>query len=339
MRSTYLFAASAAVTSAFAAQAAPEPTVWVTETYTDCSTAISGLATKTNTAVSTYCPHCTEGASPGGASPGSAPTPKGPLTTYTTVYSEICSTGLQPKTYTVTEECSSLGAPRPSNYVPAAFVVTTATCHVCAETPVVATLTTPAPMAPSAAPAGSAPSPAPAVPTNGGSSPAAPSPNSPAAPPSPDSPAAPPSPNSPANAPANAPANPPAAPVAPGAVSQIADGQIQVPTSPASPANPPAAPKAVSPPSSDNGAASPPSSGSSPASPAGSAPASGPVAGPAAKAPNNPAAAPASGPLASGAPVSPYSSAVPFTGSASTLSVSAFVVLTTIMAMICVLAL
>ncbi|KAL8646936.1 MAG: hypothetical protein Q9226_006644 [Calogaya cf. arnoldii] len=331
MRSTYMFAASAAVTSALAAQAAPEPTVWVTETYTDCSTATSGLATKTHTAVQTYCPHCTEGASPGGASPGSVPTPKGPLTTYTTVYSELCSTGFQPKTYTVTEECSTPGAPRPFNYVPAAFVVTTATCHVCAETPVVATLTTPAPMAPSAVPAGSAPSPAPAAPTNGGSSPAAP--------PSPNSPAVPPPPSSPANAPANAPANPPAAPIAPGAVSQIADGQIQAPTSAASPANPPAAPKAVSPPSSDNGAASPPSSGSSPASPAGGAPASGPVAGPAAKAPNNPAAAPASGPVASGAPVSPYSSAVPFTGSASSLSVSAFMVFTTIMALICVLGL
>ncbi|KAL8997931.1 MAG: hypothetical protein Q9169_002924 [Polycauliona sp. 2 TL-2023] len=267
--------------------------MWVYETYTDCSTETSGLATKTNTVVSTYCPHCTEGASPGGASPGSPSTPKGPLTTYTTTYSEFCSTGLQPKTYTVTEECKSPGAPRPSDYVPAAFVVTTATCHVCAETPVVATLTTPAPVAPSPAPAGSAPSAAPAAPTSCGSAPATP-PGSPASP-----------------------------PVAPGGVSQIADGQVQAPTSPASPADSPAAPKA---PSSGNGAVSPPSSGSSPASPAGGAPASGPAAGPAAKAPYNPAGAPPSAPAGSEAPVAPYSSAVPFTGSASMLSVSASMV-------------
>ncbi|KAI4207791.1 MAG: hypothetical protein LQ349_009815, partial [Xanthoria aureola] len=210
MRSTYLFAASAALTSAVAAQSTSEPTVTVYETYTSCSTATSGLATKTNTVVSTYCPHCTAGVSPGGASGGSAPTPQGPLTTYTTIFSETCSTGFQPKTYTVTEPCSSPGAPRPSNYVPAAFVVTTVTCHVCAETPVVATITTPAPVAPVT------PSAAPAAATNGGSSPAAP-----------------PS--------ANSPANPPAAP---NAVSQISDGQIQAPTSAASPAKPPTAPQA-----------------------------------------------------------------------------------------------
>ncbi|KAL8670118.1 MAG: hypothetical protein Q9168_005327 [Polycauliona sp. 1 TL-2023] len=287
MRSTYLFAASAAITSAFAATSS-ESTLWVYETYTDCSTQLSGLATQTNTIVSTYCPHCTEG-----ASPASAPTPQGPLTTYTTVYSEFCPTGLQPKTYTVTEQCSSLGAPRPSDYVPAAFVVTTATCHVCAETPVVATLTTPAPVAPSPAPAGSAPQAAPAVPTKGAAAPASP-----------------PSSGSPAN------------PVVAGGVSQISDGQVQAPTSPASPAAPPAGPQAAS-----------PSSGGSPASPAGGAPGSGPAAGPAAKAPLNPAAAPSVAPLGTGAPIAPYSSAVPFTGSASTISVSALMVLV-LMAMV-----
>ncbi|KAL8919451.1 MAG: hypothetical protein Q9172_004967 [Xanthocarpia lactea] len=311
MRSALLFAASAAFTGAFAAHITSESTYYVTETYIDCSTETSGLATKTNTAVETYCPHCT-----GGASPGSAPTPKGPVTTYTTVYSELCSTGLQPKTYTITEECSSAGAPRPTDYVPAAFVVTTATCHVCAETPVVATLTTPAPVAPSAAPAGSAPPAAPAVPAAPGSPPAAPPPGSApsAAPDAPtsggSSPAAPP--------PGESAGNPPAAP---GAASPPPSG-----SAPASPAGGATAP-ADSAPASPAGAAPAPAD-SAPASPAGAAPASGPAAGPAAKAPYNSAAAPSSAPLATGGPVSPYSSNVPFTGNAPNLSISASLVVT-----------
>ena len=314
MRSALLFAASAAITGAFAAHITSESTYYVTETYIDCSTETSGLATKTNTAVETYCPHCT-----GGASPGNAPTPKGPVTTYTTVYSELCSTGIQPKTYTITEECSSAGVPRPTDYVPAAFVVTTATCHVCAEAPVVATLTTPAPVAPSAAPAGSPPPAAPAVPAapgSGGSPPAA-APAGSASPAAPDastsggsSPAAPPS--------AGSAGNPPAAP---GAASPPPSG-----SAPVSPAGAAPAP-ADSAPASPAGAAPAPAD-SAPASPAGAAPASGPAAGPAAKAPYNPAAAPSSAPLATGGPVSPYSSNVPFTGNAPNLSISVSLVVT-----------
>ncbi|KAL8813858.1 MAG: hypothetical protein Q9223_006881 [Gallowayella weberi] len=267
MRSTYIYAAAAAIVRASAASTSADITRWVTQYETECFTETSGLATSTGTVVATSCPHCTEGASSGGSqgpgspgSPGSPSQPKGPLTTYTTVYPETCSTGLQPKTYTVTEECSSTGAPRAPDYVPSAFVVTTVTCHVCGETPVVATLTTPAPVAPSAAPAGSAPVPAPAAPTVGGSSPAAP-------------------PSS------GAMANPPAAPNAqsPPPAGAAPNAESPPPAGPA--ANPPAAPNAASPPS----------------------PGTGPAAGPAAKAPYSPLATGASGaPISPYSPITPF---------------------------------
>ena len=114
----------------------------------------------TDTVIHSYCPDC-EG--------GGIYTPEARiLTTYTTVYSQFCSTGskyLEEITYTVTESCSSLDQPRSANYVPQGFTVTTATCHVCAETPVVATLTAPLSIAPSPGPSG-APVPVPAVPTS-----------------------------------------------------------------------------------------------------------------------------------------------------------------------------
>ncbi|KAL8686956.1 MAG: hypothetical protein Q9224_005292, partial [Gallowayella concinna] len=285
--STYIYAAAAAIVRASAASTGDDTTHWVTQYETECFTETSGRATSTGTVVATYCPHCTDGASPGGpGSPGSPSPPKGPLTTYTTVYSEFCSTGLQPKTYTVTEECSSPGTPRAPDYVPSAFVVTTATCHVCGEKPVVAAITTPAPVAPSAgpaapagppapagpaapaAPAGSAPVPAPAAPAVGGSSPAAPASPGPGA-------------------------NPPAGP------------DVASPPSAGPVANPPAAPDAASPPS---------------------PPGSGPSAGPAAKAPYSPLAT-----GAAGAPVSPDSPIVPFTGSASSLVPASFIVMITAM--------
>ncbi|KAL8955943.1 MAG: hypothetical protein Q9193_006375, partial [Seirophora villosa] len=172
MRSPYVFAAAAAVAVVAAADPAP---VVVYETYIDCSSTTSGMATMTNMMTETNCPHCTG---------GSSPMPTGPTTVYTTAYKEFCSCSdiYTDKTYTVTESCSSPGAPRPSDHVPQGFQVTTATCHVCAETPVVATLTTPAPKAPSAGPSESAPAPAAAAPTGAGSSPAA-APGSGSAPP------------------------------------------------------------------------------------------------------------------------------------------------------------
>ena len=94
----------------------------------------------------------------------------GVLTTYTTVYSQTCSTGLEEVTYTVTESCSNSGQPREASYVPQGFMVTIVSCTVCGEKPLVATLTTPAPLAATPG-AGSGPNPAPAAPT--GSSPKA----------------------------------------------------------------------------------------------------------------------------------------------------------------------
>ncbi|MCJ1471812.1 hypothetical protein MMC13_000453 [Lambiella insularis] len=156
----------------------------VTEYYDDCSTSVGPeySATVTGTIVSTYCPKCTESMissalslSPSGPPtvPSAGPSP-GILTTYTTVFSQFCSTGgLEPVTYTVTESCSSLGASRGPTYVPQGFVVTTVECHVCENGPTV-TITTPI-----ATPSTAASAPAPYVPPPVSTAPAA-APGSPA---------------------------------------------------------------------------------------------------------------------------------------------------------------
>lgn len=142
-----------------AAWAASDDTLYITEYYDDCST----LPTKT-----------VIGSSEAGAAGGGA----GSLTTYTTVYDQICSTGFEPKTFTVTEPCTESGKARPSTYIPQGFVKTTVTCHVCAETPVVAVITTPVP--PPKAPGGPL---APAAPTPTGGYPSGSSPGSGGSPP------------------------------------------------------------------------------------------------------------------------------------------------------------
>ena len=150
---------------------------------TDCSTNTNTgyTATVTGTILSTYCPKC-EGMTSGEA----ASTENGIYTTYTTVYSQWCSSGttLEPVTYTVTESCSSLGQSREASYVPQGFTVVTEMCN-CAEM-TMATLTTPialASAASTAAPAGTtapvvsgapAASPAPAVAPAPANTPAAP---------------------------------------------------------------------------------------------------------------------------------------------------------------------
>ncbi|KAL8633177.1 hypothetical protein Q9189_001077 [Teloschistes chrysophthalmus] len=223
MRSTYAFAVAAAI----AVQSSlAEETVWVYETYTDCSTVTSGLATVT---------------------PPSAGT--APLTTYTTTFHEFCgcTDTFTPKTYTVTEPCTQTGSALPSGYVPSGFVVTTATCHTCAETPIVATLTTPVPQAPVGS-ASSAPATAKAAPTapasSPGSPPAANAPNAPAAPAAPVA-SNPPSGNAPAAAPAS-PGSGSAAPASPGSGSAAAPGggapapaaSAKAPVYPAAPVSP-----------------------------------------------------------------------------------------------------
>lgn len=148
------------------------------EYYNDCPTDTGAeySATVTGTIVSTYCPKCEMPET----------TSAGILTVYTTEYSQLCPTGLEPVTYTVTESCSSTGASREATYVPQGFTVTTVQCTVCENMPMV-TITTPVatpsagPSSPSAyvAPAVSgapAPSVAPAVgsaPAPGAASPAA----------------------------------------------------------------------------------------------------------------------------------------------------------------------
>ena len=154
---------AAAQNSSASVTAAPS-TSYVYEEYDACSTAETELETATVT--STYCHVCEEEASSSFIAAG------GTYTTYTTTYSEFCSTGLQDKTYTVTESCSSPHptASREASYVPQGFTVTTATCHVCGPTPVVATLTTPTPEAVTPS-AGSGPVNAPATETGGSSPP------------------------------------------------------------------------------------------------------------------------------------------------------------------------
>ncbi|MCJ1396595.1 hypothetical protein MMC18_009486 [Xylographa bjoerkii] len=112
--------------------------VTMIEYYSDCpETAGSGSgpeysATVTGTIVSTYCPKCEMPET----------TSEGILTVYTTEYSQLCPTGLEPVTYTVTESCSSTGASREATYVPQGFIVTTVECTVCENMPMV-TITTP----------------------------------------------------------------------------------------------------------------------------------------------------------------------------------------------------
>ncbi|KAL8743777.1 MAG: hypothetical protein Q9190_003906 [Brigantiaea leucoxantha] len=301
MRASFAAAAGAAIlmgTSALETTTSLiDGKLYLVEYYNDCSTITSGLATVTGTT----------GPSAGG--------PSGPLTTYVTVYPETCSTGLQMKTYTVTESCSNPGAPRPSDYIPQAFTVTTVTCHVCGETPLVATLTTPAPVAPSIPPAGSGPATVPAAPTGGSSPPGgAPAGAPPAAPPaapagSPPvapagSPAGSPSgapPGAPPGAPAGAPA-PPGAPAAPPVKAVPAPAESGAGNSPVGAAPAGGAPAAEAP------AASGPSLGNSPPPAGGAAPA----------APYYPTEGAPTGAVGVGG--SNSSAITPFTGSASNLS-------------------
>lgn len=139
-------------TSSSAAEPSSPPST-VTEYYDDCST----ISTITDTSIYTY----------GGSNSEKL------LTTYTTVYPDTCSTGLEEKTYTITEPCTNPGEGRAASHLPYGFTETTVTCNVCGPTPVIATLTTPAPVPPvGAVGAGQTPVPAPAAPTAGGSSPA-----------------------------------------------------------------------------------------------------------------------------------------------------------------------
>lgn len=108
MRSTIVLAA-AAMAGFVAAQ-----------TSTSCTTptvTLSGGAqsTITNVYTSTYCPACEE-----------------VTTTYETVYTQVCPTGLSAATYTITETCNG-ASPSRTTGVPAGFTTVVEACDVCAE--------------------------------------------------------------------------------------------------------------------------------------------------------------------------------------------------------------
>lgn len=105
------------------------PMSYTTIVVDDCETDIETLITVTSGVTATYCPKCEY------ESTTAAPKPTGPAhtTVYTTVYSSLCSTGLVPVTYTVTEECAE---PTPTwatgtakdSHVPEGFTVTVKVC-------------------------------------------------------------------------------------------------------------------------------------------------------------------------------------------------------------------
>lgn len=117
---------------------AQNSTSYVYEYYNTCTSSSGGIATATKSIDS--CHVCEEA--------GFTSYPGGSLTTYVTEYSEVCPTGLEAKTYTVTEPCPSTGLPREApTYIPQGFTTTSATvpCHVCEGGSSVAPITTPGP--------------------------------------------------------------------------------------------------------------------------------------------------------------------------------------------------
>ncbi|KAI9752790.1 MAG: hypothetical protein M4579_005496 [Chaenotheca gracillima] len=104
-------------------------TSYETECFPITSTITKGPepeSTVTNTYTSTYCPKCPH-----------------VTTTYETVYSTFCPTGLAPNTYTITETCKQGEQCRSG--IPADFTSTVSVCTVCGPSPVTATLTLPIP--------------------------------------------------------------------------------------------------------------------------------------------------------------------------------------------------
>ena len=164
-----------------------------TEYYNTCTTSTEAIETATTT--ETYCPIC--------EAMSMSTYPGGSLTTYATVYKAQCPTGIEDKTYTITEPCPSAGLE--DDHTPQGYVVTTVPCGCKENTPVA--ITTPGPAYIAAAK--TLPAAAPAAPTPE-SAPAGTSAVAPAA--APAAPAA-----APAAAPVGAPAEAAAAPAAPGA--------------------------------------------------------------------------------------------------------------------------
>ncbi|KAK5002643.1 hypothetical protein LTR60_002780, partial [Cryomyces antarcticus] len=130
------------------------PSSYTTEYYDDCDTTTpETIVTVTNGVTVTHCPLCDMSTAPH-------------TTVYTTVYTALCSTGLVPSTYTVTESCTeatptwSAG----SSYVPQGFTVTEMMCTVCGAQPTPVTLTVPCTSTPAGMPSNATASPAMSVP-------------------------------------------------------------------------------------------------------------------------------------------------------------------------------
>jgi hypothetical protein len=166
MLSSTFLAAAVALVAGVSAQGVVLSVIANTSTPLANSTAVSTVlvsscaeftATVSGTVVDYFCPDCLQA------------TGNGIFTTYTTIYSQWCPTGLIPATYTITAPCAATGSPLPLGYVPPGFTVTTQKCPVCphdttavitapittqapAFTPVPA-VTTPSTLVPSPAPA------------------------------------------------------------------------------------------------------------------------------------------------------------------------------------------
>ncbi|KAJ9250117.1 hypothetical protein DTO207G8_6253 [Paecilomyces variotii] len=133
------------------------------EQVASCSTPVSASVV-TRTETQTYCDEC-EHHRP--TPPAWTPTPSPPVwtpapappeqTVYTTVFKDLCPTGVISKTYTITEACPCT-APRPPHHMPSGFTSTVKSCHTCGPTPITETCTVPIETAP-APPAWTAPAP------------------------------------------------------------------------------------------------------------------------------------------------------------------------------------
>ena len=210
----------ASIAAAFlAVGAVAQNTTTMTQYYNTCTT--TAPATVTDTSTETYCPPC--------EAAGMTTFPGGALTTYVTAFKQVCPTGVEEATYTVTEPCPSTGLPRGPSHIPQGFVETTVPCSVCEEGTSEYAQITPGPALASAL---ASPAAAPAVPTPAAAPPAPAAPAAPGAAPA-GAPAAPGA-ASPANA-ENAAAAPaaPAAPGAPGAASPAENGAAAPAGSPA----------------------------------------------------------------------------------------------------------
>jgi hypothetical protein len=108
------------------------------DVYENCTDSAIGTDTVTSTVVQTTCPLCSHSGIVSTMNPTHT-------TVYTTVYQTLCSTGLAPVTYTITETCTG---PTPSwsqgpNYIPPGYTQTVTICTVCNGPPTQVTLTVP----------------------------------------------------------------------------------------------------------------------------------------------------------------------------------------------------